>query len=369
MESLGLGAFWRERRVLLTGHTGFKGSWLCLWLEKLGAAAATVALEPDTSPSLYTSLAPWPNDRHHVADIRDFLTLRSHLVAFQPEIVIHMAAQALVRRSYQDPLDTFSSNVMGTANVLEAARASPSVKTVLVVTSDKVYAESADGAPFVESDRLGGKDPYSASKACAEIVCDSYRASFFREAGVRLATARAGNVIGGGDWSPDRLVPDFIRAIENGEPISLRYPNAIRPWQHVLEPLGAYLLYAQALSQDRTSGVPDALNFGPHPESFATVSEVAETLAAVYGVGDAWVPSAGPHPHESATLKLSSTLAQCTLGWEPRLSLEQALEWTARWYKAYRDRSDMRAFSLAQIADYEQRMQRSPTNELSHEPA
>jgi CDP-glucose 4,6-dehydratase len=369
MESLGLGAFWRERRVLLTGHTGFKGAWLCLWLEKLGASAATVALEPETSPSLYASLAPWPNSRHRVADIRDFLTLRSHVVAFQPEIVIHMAAQALVRRSYQDPLDTFSSNVMGTANVLEAARACSSVKTVLVVTSDKVYAESIDGAPFVESDRLGGKDPYSASKACTEIVCDSYRASFFREAGVRLATARAGNVIGGGDWSPDRLVPDFIRAIESGEPISLRYPNAIRPWQHVLEPLGAYLLYAQALSEDRDSSTPDTLNFGPHPESFATVSEVAEALAATYSVADAWVPAPGPHPHESATLKLSSVLAQRALGWQPRLSLQQALEWTALWYKAYRDGMDMRAFTLAQIADYEHRMQLTPTNELSHEPA
>ena len=369
MESLGLGPFWRARRVLLTGHTGFKGAWLCLWLEKLGASTATIALEPDTSPSLYASLSPWPNDLHHIADIRDFLTLRSHVVAFKPEIVIHMAAQALVRRSYQDPLDTFSSNVMGTANVLEAARACPSVKTVLVVTSDKVYAESVDGAPFVESDRLGGKDPYSASKACTEIVCDSYRASFFRDAGVRLATARAGNVIGGGDWSSDRLVPDFIRAIESGEPISLRYPNAIRPWQHVLEPLAAYLLYAQALSEGRGSDVPDALNFGPHPDSFATVSDVAETLAAEYGIANAWVPSPGPHPHEAATLKLSSSLAQRMIGWEPRLSLRQALEWTARWYKTYRDGSDMRAFTLAQIADYEHRMQLTPTNELRHEPA
>lgn len=353
MENMELAEFWRGRRVLVTGHTGFKGAWLCLWLEKLGAVVGAVALAPETSPSLYARLAPWNNADHHAADIRDSLTFRAHMVAFKPEIVIHMAAQALVRRSYDDPVGTFSTNVMGTANVLEAVRACPLVRTVLVVTSDKVYAETESGRPFVETDRLAGHDPYSASKACTEIVCQSYRASFFRERDLRLATVRAGNVIGGGDWSDDRLVPDFIRALEQGEPILLRYPHAVRPWQHVLEPLGGYLRFAQALLSDRAGALPDALNFGPDEESVATVSELAEALAAAHGAADAWWPAPGPHPPEAAVLQLSSGLARRSIGWQPRLTLREAVDWTAAWYRANREGADMRAFSLDQIAAYE----------------
>lgn len=369
MENLELAEFWRGRRVLITGHTGFKGAWLSLWLEKLGAVVGAVALAPETSPALHERLAPWSNAEHHVADIRDSLTARAIVVAFKPEIVIHMAAQALVRRSYDDPLGTFSTNVMGTANVLEAVRSCRSVHTVLIVTSDKVYAEVGSSRPFVETDRLGGHDPYSASKACTEILCQSYRASFFRDRNFRLATVRAGNVIGGGDWSDDRLVPDFIRALERGEPILLRYPHAVRPWQHVLEPLGGYLRFAQALSADRDGALPDALNFGPDEDSVATVSELAEALGAAHGVADAWRPAPGPHPREAAALRLSSDLARQSIGWQPQLTLREAVDWTAAWYRANSEGADMRAFSLRQIAAYESAAELTSMNERDHEPA
>ncbi|MDR9763614.1 CDP-glucose 4,6-dehydratase [Rhizobium redzepovicii] len=351
---MGLTDFWKGRRVFLTGHTGFKGSWLSLWLERLGADVAAVSLAPETEPSLYQKLAPWDDRGHHIVDIRDAEALLALSRRFEPEIVIHMAAQALVRRSYENPAETFSTNVLGTANVLDAVRHTPSVKTVLVITSDKVYANSGSGIPFVETDRLGGKDPYSNSKACTELVCQSYRDSFFKGRDLRLATVRAGNVIGGGDWSRDRLIPDFIRAFEGGEPIMLRYPEAIRPWQHVLEPLGGYLRFAEVLTEERGRDLPDALNFGPHPESFATVCELAEALGRAHSVGDVWRPAPGEHLPEAPALTLSSALALDTIGWRPRLSLQQTIDWTAAWYKANREGADMRAFSLGQIAAYEE---------------
>lgn len=351
-----LAEFWRARRVLVTGHTGFKGAWLCLWLEKLGARVSAVALAPDTVPSLYDELAPWRADRHHIQDIRDLPRLRDAVLTAAPEIVIHMAAQALVRRSYDDPAGTFETNVMGTVHVLEAARACPSVSVVLVVTSDKVYANDGSGRPFAEADALGGNDPYSASKACTELVCQSYRASFLREHGIRLATARAGNVIGGGDWSKDRLVPDFMRAREAGEPIALRYPYAVRPWQHVLEPLGGYLQFAQALAEHAGDSLPPALNFGPDETSCATVAEIADALGTTNGMDDAWVPAPGTHPKEAAVLKLDSDLAAKTIRWQPRLSLKEAIDWTAFWYRAHREGADMRNVSLAQVEAYERRM-------------
>jgi CDP-glucose 4,6-dehydratase len=353
VEDMELTNFWNGRRVFVTGHTGFKGSWLCLWLEKLGAEVYAVSLEPETDPCLYARLFPWQDPRHHVTDIRDLKALREHLIEFQPEIVIHMAAQALVRRSYEDPASTYSTNVIGTTNLLDAVRETASVKTVLVVTSDKVYANNGSGRPFVETDPLGGKDPYSNSKACTELVCQSYRESFFQGRDIRLATVRAGNVIGGGDWSRDRLIPDFIRAFESGEPIMLRYPNAVRPWQHVLEPLHGYLRFAQALTEDRESEFPHALNFGPDEKSFATVSELAEALGAAHNARDVWKPAPGEHPHEASALTLSSSLAHSAIGWQPRLNLQQTIDWTAAWYKANREGADMRAFSLGQLADYE----------------
>ncbi|AHB47812.1 CDP-glucose 4,6-dehydratase [Hyphomicrobium nitrativorans NL23] len=350
-----LTAFWRGRRVLVTGHTGFKGAWLCLWLEKLGAEVSAVALAPDTSPSLYHLLAPWKNRQHRIQDIRSLAQLRETFAATDPEIVIHMAAQALVRPSYDDPVETFATNVMGTVNVLEAAKPCPAVRVILVVTSDKIYANDGRGRPFGEADPLGGNDPYSASKACAELVCHSYRASFFRGSHVRLATARAGNVIGGGDWSKDRLVPDFMRACEAGEPIALRYPNAVRPWQHVLEPLGGYLMFAEALAKTSDDSLPPALNFGPGDQSSATVSDIANALGKADGDGEHWRQAPGAHAGEAAVLKLDSALATRTLGWRPRLSLKDALAWTTDWYRAHRTGADMRAFSLGQIEAYEER--------------
>lgn len=351
---MGLTNFWNGRRVFLTGHTGFKGSWLSLWLEKLGAEVTAVSLEPETNPSLYARLSPWSGQGHHIADIRDAAAVKKHLIAFEPEIVIHMAAQALVRRSYENPAETFATNVMGTANVLDAIRETASVKTVLVVTSDKVYANNGSGVPFIETDTLGGKDPYSNSKACTELVVQSYRDSFFKGRDIRVATVRAGNVIGGGDWSRDRLIPDFIRAFESNQPILLRYPEAIRPWQHVLEPLGGYLAFAEALTLADDKKLPEALNFGPDPESFATVSELAEALGLAHGVEGVWKQAPGTHLPEAPALTLSSGLALSAIGWRPRLTLQQTIDWTAAWYKANRERADMRAFSLGQIAAYEE---------------
>ncbi|HEX7873685.1 MAG TPA: CDP-glucose 4,6-dehydratase [Sphingobium sp.] len=353
---MGLTDFWRGRRVVLTGHSGFKGAWLSLWLERLGASVSAVALPPQTSPSLYALLSPWRDADHHFGDIRDAAALAAQMQAFAPEIVIHMAAQALVRPSYDDPAETFSSNVMGTVSLLDAVRQAPSVRAVLVVTSDKVYANDGRGHAFAESDPLGGADPYSASKACTEIVCRSYAKSFLRDRGVALATARAGNVIGGGDWATDRLVPDFVRALEAGQPVRLRYPDAVRPWQHVLEPLAGYLAFAEALVRTGGEGVPDALNFGPDPQAFATVAELAEELGQAFGVAHAWERAPGVWQAEAPVLTLSSALAGDVLDWHPRLDRGRTIEWTAAWYKAYRDGTNMRDFTLHQIAAYEEAM-------------
>lgn len=349
---MGIGTFWAGRRVFVTGHTGFKGAWLCLWLQRLGAVVSSAALAPSSSPSLYGEIGPWAGQTHTLVDIRDGEALSRVVAEARPEIVLHLAAQALVRRSYAAPAETYATNVMGLVNLLEAVRGTDGVRTVLVVTSDKVYENNGAGQPFAEQDTLGGHDPYSNSKACAELVCRSYRDSFLREAGIHLATARAGNVIGGGDWSQDRLIPDFVRALEAGKPVRLRYPQAVRPWQHVLESLHGYLLLAQALDE-RRENLPQALNFGPAPAAFASVAQVAEALAAAYGRSEAWAPAPGPHPPEAATLTLCSDLATATLGWRPRLALEETLGWTAAWYQAHHRGADMRDFTLRQIEAYE----------------
>ena len=354
MEGLGLTAFWQGRRVLVTGHTGFKGAWLCLWLEQLGAEVTAVALEPQTEPSLYSLAAPLAAESHF-ADIGDGERLAEITRKARPEIVLHLAAQALVRPSYADPAGTFATNIMGTVNLLEAVRQVPSVRTVLVVTSDKVYANDGAGRPFDEGDRLGGHDPYSASKACAELVCQSYAKSFFGDGRVVLATARAGNVIGGGDWAQDRLVPDIVRALGQGQPAELRYPQAVRPWQHVLEPLSGYLSYAQAL-HERTRDMPETLNFGPDASDFATVAELAGELGHRFGVSDIWAQSPGDHPAEAPVLTLTSHRAAETLDWHPRLNRAGTVAWTADWYDAHRQGADMRAFTLSQIAAYEELM-------------
>jgi CDP-glucose 4,6-dehydratase len=332
----------------LTGHTGFKGAWLNLWLRSLGAKVTGYALAAHTEPSMFTLLGG--GFESHIADIRDADRVRGALLAADPQIVIHLAAQALVRESYRDPLATYATNVLGTGTVLQACRALRRLECALVITSDKVYDNQEEGRPFSEADRLGGHDPYSSSKACAELLTMSFRDSFFSDA-APIATARAGNVIGGGDWSQDRLIPDCVRALAAGEPVSLRYPEAIRPWQHVLEPLSGYLALAQALVQAPTA-TPRAVNFGPNPSSFCTVSEVVEAFSARFSGRPGWRRAAGAHPKEAGALTLSSALAENTLGWRPRLSVTESLAWTTDWYRAHAAGENMTKYSEAQIAQY-----------------
>jgi CDP-glucose 4,6-dehydratase len=341
--------FWRNRRVFLTGHTGFKGAWLNLWLQSLGAKVTGYALAAHTEPNLFALVGAQCSS--HIADVRDANRVRDALIGADPQVVIHMAAQALVRESYRDPLATYATNVLGTGSVLQACRALKQLECVLVVTSDKVYENHEEGRPFVEGDRLGGHDPYSNSKACAELLTGSFRDSFFNH-GAPIATARAGNVIGGGDWSQDRLIPDCVRALKAGEPVSLRYPEAIRPWQHVLEPLSGYLALAQALVQAPAAS-PRAVNFGPNPSSFCTVREVVEAFSARFSGRPGWRRDEGTHPREASALTLSSALAQNTLGWRPRLSVGESLAWTADWYRAHAAGENMTKYSEAQIAQYE----------------
>lgn len=344
--------FWPGRRVLVTGQTGFKGAWLCLWLERLGAKVSAFALPPQTEPSLYRLASPWSSQKHSVVDLRDAAAVAAAVRNAKPEVIFHLAAQALVRPAYRDPLETYATNVMGTLHILLAARDMPGVEAVVVTTTDKVYENDSKGIPFSEGDRLGGKDPYSASKACAEIVTASFRASYLAGRRPAIATVRAGNVVGGGDWSDDRLVSDVVRAIAAGRKVELRYPNAVRPWQHVLEPLLGYMTVAERLVKDPAS-VPPALNFGPDPGNWLTVSQVADIMGAALGAGSGWAHAPGIHPPEAATLTLSSELAKCTLGWTPRLSMQETVNWTADWYKAHRAGRGMKAVTLDQIAHYE----------------
>ncbi len=343
-------SFWRGRRVLLTGHTGFKGAWLALWLESLEAEVAAVALPPATDPNLFEALAPWPGLASHIGDLREPETARDLLNRSEPEIVFHLAAQALVRPSYGDPVGTFASNVLGTVHLLDAVRNVPTVEAVVVVTSDKVYANDEQGRPFKEDDRLGGKDPYSASKACQEIVTASYRRSFFGEAATRIATARAGNVIGGGDWAVDRLIPDFVRAMAAGREVPIRHPEATRPWQHVLEPLAGYLAYAERLTAN--PALPRALNFGPAADDIQPVRWVVERMTELWGSGACWRADRAETVPEAHLLTLDASLATKALGWQPRLPLAQALDWTVTWYRAHAEGRDMRAYSRDQIERY-----------------
>jgi CDP-glucose 4,6-dehydratase len=343
---------WRDRRVLVTGHTGFKGAWLWTWLEHLGARVEGLALPPATSPSLHELLGRTtpPGDQ---VDVRDAAAVLARLEGSRPEVVFHLAAQSLVRRSFDDPVGTFATNVMGTANMLDAARAVGGVRVVVVVTSDKVYEPRADGAPHDESSPLGGIDPYSASKAATEHVVTAFRRGLrLGDAGVCVVTARAGNVIGGGDWAPDRIVADVVRARAAGEDVRLRYPQAVRPWQHVLDPLAGYLQYAEALLAD-PRGLPPALNFGPADDAICTVADLVERLAARFGGQPRWVPDPTPTGPETAVLRLSADLARRTIGWEPRLGLDAALDLTARWYAACERGDDLEHETIAQIASYE----------------
>ncbi|MGZ5037653.1 MAG: CDP-glucose 4,6-dehydratase [Usitatibacter sp.] len=338
---------YRGRRVLLTGHTGFKGSWLALWLRELGANVAGIALAPDTQPNHWDLLGLDLPD--HRIDIRDRAALGAAVEAIAPEIVFHLAAQPLVRRSYRDPLETWSTNVMGTANLLEACRASDAVRAIVVVTSDKCYENSGAARAYREDDRLGGHDPYSASKAAAELVAASYRSAFFgADSSPLLATARAGNVIGGGDWAEDRLVPDLVRAVAAGASLEIRSPNATRPWQHVLESLSGYLLLGQRLLEGGGE-FAEAWNFGPLAEGNRTVAELLSGMAR-HWPRLAWHATGAAQPHEALLLQLDIGKARERLGWRPAWTFAEAVDATAAWYRAFLDaravatRSQLEAF-------------------------
>ena len=343
-------AFWRGRRVLLTGHTGFKGSWAALWLHRMGASVSGLSLAPETTPSLHVLARIGEIVDDGICDLRDGLSVEAAVQSANPEIILHLAAQALVRRSVRAPVATFASNVMGTVNLLDAARRLNSLRAILVVTTDKVYENSEAGHPFAEADPLGGHDPYSASKAAAEIVAASYARTYFSEGGVALGTARGGNVIGGGDFSADRIVPDVWRAMTRGEPVELRYPKATRPWQHVLDCLAGYLSYAQALAEGKA--VPSSLNFGPAPESELPVAALVDGMQRALGAKQGWVPAPGPHPKEMQALALDSSLARSLLGWQDKLAGAAAIEATADWYLRLQRGENMRAVTEAAIEDY-----------------
>ena len=353
--------FWEKRKVFLTGHTGFKGSWLSLWLEQLGAVTRGFALAPPTEPSLFAAANVARGMESIEGNICDLRALQGALHGFQPEVVLHLAAQPLVRASYQDPVGTYAANVLGTANLLEAVRGCDSVRAVVIITTDKCYENKEWLWAYRENDRLGGHDPYSSSKACAELVVASYRNSFFAperhaQHGVALASARAGNVIGGGDWAQDRLIPDIMRGFARGETVRIRNPRAVRPWQHVLEPLRGYLSLAQRLVQDGPQ-YAEAWNFGPEYSDARPVQWIVEHLAANWGTNARWQVDADEHPHEAQMLKLDWTKAAERLGWHSALPLEQALQITADWYRACASSAEMRAYTVGQINAYAQAVQ------------
>jgi CDP-glucose 4,6-dehydratase len=344
-------AFWQGRRVLLTGHTGFKGSWMSLWLQSLGAKLRGVALAPPTSPSLFDAAHVATGMEHRIADIRDSAAVQSQLLDFQPEIVIHMAAQSLVRLSYQQPIETYATNVMGTIHVLEAARHSGCVRAIVNVTTDKCYENLERTAGYREDEPMGGRDPYSSSKGCAELVSSAWRRSFFSAAGIAMATARAGNVIGGGDWATDRLVPDILRALQSGQPPLIRNPDAIRPWQHVLEPLSGYLVLAERLFE-QGQAYAEGWNFGPSDDDARPVRWIVERLCKAWGSDGSWNLQAGEHPHEAGYLRLDISKARQRLQWAPRWDLDAALVYIANWHRAWRDGADVRALCINQISEF-----------------
>jgi CDP-glucose 4,6-dehydratase len=344
--------FWHGKRVLLTGHTGFKGGWLSLWLTDMGADVHGYSLAPPTEPNFFTAANLHARlASSTIADVRDAATLTQAMQTVKPDVVLHLAAQSLVRQSYAAPAETYAINVMGTVSLLEAIRSAPGVKASINVTSDKCYENREWPWPYREIEALGGFDPYSSSKACAELVSAAYRRSFLHGQDTHLASARAGNVIGGGDWATDRLIPDFFRALDAGEPIRIRSPRAIRPWQHVLEPLAGYLALAEQL-YTRGADFAEAWNFGPHDSDVQTVQWIVERLCELIPQAH-WEREPGEHPHEAHTLKLDSSKAHTKLGWQPRWNLEMALTRTFAWHQAWKQGTAMAAFSLQQIHEYE----------------
>lgn len=344
--------FWRDRSVFLTGHTGFKGGWIALWLSQLGAKVHGYSLEAPTTPNFYTETQLQDQLQHStIADIRDLPKLTAAIQAAKPSVIIHMAAQPLVRDSYNTPVETFAINVIGTVNVLEAARQTETVQAIVNITTDKCYENQEWLWPYRENDRLGGHDPYSSSKACAEIAAAAYRNSFLAQAGIQLASVRAGNVIGGGDWATDRLIPDFLRSIDAGKTLRIRSPNAVRPWQHVLEPLSGYLILAERLV---TNGAEfaEAWNFGPEEFDAKPVSWIVERLCQKIP-NARWELEGTPQPHEAGLLKLDSAKAKTKLAWAPRWSLETALDKTVEWHQAWKENQSMAEMSIQQIESYQ----------------
>lgn len=342
--------FWRGKRVLLTGHTGFKGSWLSLWLQSMGAELKGLALEPPTIPSLFVEAKVAQGMISQIGDIRDYDTVHQAVAVFKPEIVIHMAAQPLVRYSYKNPIETYATNVMGTVHLLEAIRQTGTANVVVNVTTDKCYENKEWVWGYREDEPMGGFDPYSSSKGCSELVTSAYRRSYFAETGIALASARAGNVIGGGDWAEDRLVPDILRAFENKQPVVIRNPHSTRPWQHVLEPLSGYLALAEKLWDD-PKGYAEGWNFGPREEDARPVGWIVERMASKWD-GASWHIDDGDHPHEANYLKLDVSKARQRLSWVPRWDLETALNKIATWHQAWLAKADVRELSLEQINQY-----------------
>ncbi|STR25521.1 CDP-glucose 4,6-dehydratase [Janthinobacterium lividum] len=350
-------AFWQGKRVFLTGHTGFKGGWLSLWLQQLGADVTGYALEAPTTPSLFEVANVAHGMQSVIGDVRDGDAVKRAMAVARPDIVIHMAAQPLVRYSYVNPVETYSTNVMGVVNLLEAVRATPGVCAVVNVTSDKCYENREWPWGYRENEAMGGYDPYSNSKGCAELVTAGYRSSFFHtdkyaEHGVALGSGRAGNVIGGGDWALDRLIPDMLRAIGAGESVMIRNPHAIRPWQHVLEPLSGYLTLAEKLYTEGPVHA-EGWNFGPHDTDAKPVEWIIERMTQEWGAGASWSLDGQDHPHEATYLKLDCSKARGQLGWHPRWDIGQTIAKIVEWHKACDQGADMRAMTLAQIATYQ----------------
>lgn len=355
MESVEMKNFFADKKIFVTGHTGFKGSWLCLWLSSMGAHVTGYALDPPTKPSLFALARVGELVDSRIADVRDAGCLARAMAEAKPEIVIHMAAQPLVRDSYKIPVETYATNVMGTVHLLEAVRQCPCVKAVVNVTTDKCYENREWVWGYRENEPMGGFDPYSSSKGCSELVTAAYRNSFFQRS-VALATARAGNVIGGGDWATDRLIPDCISALLAGEPVRIRDPHAIRPWQHVLEPLSGYLTLAQRLYESG-SEYAEGWNFGPADDDTKPVEWIVQRMCGLWGNSARYEIDAGDHPHEARYLKLDCSKARMRLGWQPRWNLEKALHSIIEWANEYSSANDMRSCCLKQIEAYENLIQ------------
>ena len=343
-------SFWQGKRVYLTGHTGFKGSWLSLWLSEMGAIVKGYALNPPTNPSLFEEAKVADKIESQIGDIRDFENLKTSMVAFNPDILIHMAAQPLVRLSYKEPLETYDTNVMGTAKVLEAARNCPKLRAIVSVTTDKCYENKEWMWGYREDEPMGGYDPYSSSKGCAELVTSAYRRSFMQEQAIGLASARAGNVIGGGDWADDRLIPDILRAFENKQPVVIRNPASTRPWQHVLEPLSGYLSLAQNLYQN-PGEFAEGWNFGPYEDDAKPVDWILNHMVANWP-GASWELDKNAHPHEAGYLKLDISKAKARLHWHPTWRLEQTLAKIIQWQQAWLTKQDMQQACLNEINEF-----------------